>query len=173
MLVLVGEDGLGQIQLPVDSERRVDDGYAAVGLGTVAVVALVLEHGHVAQHGESVCETARDEELTVVVLGQKAAYMSAVCRRALTDVDGHVKHRASDAPHQLGLRVGRTLEMESAHHAPRRAGLVVLHEVDMPHGFVEHFLVETLEEISAGVGEHPRHEDDDSLYIGLDYLHIV
>lgn len=119
--VLVGEDGVGGVEMPVDAERAVEYRDAAVGLGMVELIALVLEYGDVGEHGESVGETARDEELQMVVLGQLDGHMPAVGRRAFADVDGDVEDGTLDAAHEFGLCEGRTLEMQPAHNALGRA----------------------------------------------------
>lgn len=97
--VLVGEKGLRRVDLPVDAEGCVADGDAAVGLRSIVVVTLVLEHSHFAEHRESMRETARDEELPMVLLTEFHSHMLAVCRRALADVDCHVEHTSLDAAH--------------------------------------------------------------------------
>lgn len=102
--VFVGEEGLGGIETPVDGEGGVDDRDAAVGLGMVVVVTLILEHGDVGEHREAVCETSGDEELPVIVLRQLHCHMLAIGWRALADVDRHIEHRALHAAHQLRLR---------------------------------------------------------------------
>ena len=146
--VLVGEHGHGRVDVPVDAERWICDGDAAVGLGCVIVVALVLEHGHVGEDGEPVGESARYEELAVVVLRELDGDVTAVGGGALADIDGHVEHSSPDAADEFGLGEGRTLEMESAHHSVGRARLVVLYEVDGADLLVELLLGVALEEIS-------------------------
>lgn len=70
VLVFFRKNRFGKIQPPVNAERRVDYRYAAVCFGTIEVVALILENGGIAQHGESVGEATRDEELTMVVFSE-------------------------------------------------------------------------------------------------------
>ena len=64
--VFRAQDAACRVKLPVDAERRVGNGYASVGLGSIVVVAFVLEHGRGAEHRETVGESARNEELTVI-----------------------------------------------------------------------------------------------------------
>ena len=104
---------------PVNSKAAVKYADAPVRLGMVELVALVLEHRRLAQHGETVGEAFRDEELPVIVLGQFHGHVLPVSGRAFPDVHGHVEHLAPNAPHQLGLRERRPLEMQATHHAIR------------------------------------------------------
>ena len=170
--VLVGEEGFGRVELPVDAEGFVGDREAAVSLGGVVVVALVLEHGHVAQNGEAVGEPARHEELSVVILREFDGDMPTICRGTLADVDGHVENTAADAAHELGLCVWRTLEVQAAHDAAARHRLVVLHEVDLPSDrLVEGLLVVALEEIASRILEDAGFYYEDALKGGLYHLH--
>ena len=170
--VLVGEEGFGGVELPVDAEGFVGDREAAVSLGGVIVVALVLEHGHVAQDGEAVGEPARHEELSVVLFGKLDGDVPAICRGALADVDGHVEDASADAAHELGLCVWRTLEVQAAHDAAARHRLVVLDEVDfVAYGLVEGLLVVALEEIAARILEDAGLYYEDALKGCLYHLH--
>ena len=170
--VLVGEEGFGRVELPVDAEGFVGDREAAVSLGGVVVVALVLEHGHVAQNGEAVGEPARHEELSVVILREFDGDMPTICRGTLAEVDGHVEDASADTAHELGLGVGGLLEMEAAHHAAARHRLVVLDEVDfVAYGLVEGLLVVALKEIAACILEDAGLYYEDALKGGLYHLH--
>ena len=170
--VLVGEEGFGGVELPVDAEGFVGDRDAAVSLGGVVVVALVLEHGHVAQNGEAVGEPARHEELSVVLFGKLDGDVPPVCRGTLAEVDGHVEDASADAAHELGLGVGGALEMESAHHAAARHRLVVLHEVNLASDcLVEGLLVVALEEVAARILEDAGLYYEDAIKGGFYHLH--
>ena len=72
---------------PVDAKAVVEDADAPIRFGMVELIALVLEHRCLTQHGEPVGETFRDEELPVVVLGQLHGHVLAVGRRAFPDVN--------------------------------------------------------------------------------------
>ena len=135
--VFLRKNGLFRVDTPVDAERTVGNGDATVGLGMIVVVAFVLEYGCLAQYGESVGESAGHEELQMIFLRQLHGHMAPVGRRTLADVDGNVEHPAAHAAHEFALGEGRTLEMQAAHHAARRARLVVLHEIDAAHSLVE------------------------------------
>ena len=117
LCILLAQQGLVGRYAPIDAETVVKDAYAAVGFGMVELVALVLENGRLAQHGETVGEAFWNEELAVVVLGQFDCYVLAVCRAALAYVDGNVENGSLNAAHQLGLGERRTLEMQAAHDA--------------------------------------------------------
>ena len=56
--------------MPVDTQAIVKDTDASVSLWMVELIALVLEHRRLAQHGKTVCKPFRNEKLAVVVLGQ-------------------------------------------------------------------------------------------------------
>ena len=150
--VLVAQDGPVGRYAPVDAEARVENADAPVGFGMVEIVALVLEHRHLAQHGETVGKASRDEELPVVVLGQLHRHMLPVGGRAFADIDRHVEHRAPHAPHQFGLRERRTLEMQSAHHPVGRHAFIVLHELYRADFLTKLALRKTLEKSNR---EHP------------------
>ena len=65
--VFVGENPLVGGYLPIDSEGGVGEQDASFRLGVIEVVALIHEEGCLTQHSESVCKTARYEELATVV----------------------------------------------------------------------------------------------------------
>lgn len=156
---------------PVDTQAFVEYADAPVRLGMVELVALVLEHRRLAQHGESVGEPFRDEELPVVVLRQLHGHVPSVGRRAFPDVHGHVEHLALDAPHQLGLRERRPLEVQAAHHAVGGHALVVLHELHAADLLLKLPAGIALEEVSALVLEDTWLNDDHALYLRLYYFH--
>lgn len=117
MGIFFAEYGLGGVEMPVDIQCGIGNGYAAVGLGRIVIVAFVLENGLVGKHCKTVGKTTGDEELTVVVFGQLDCDMTAIGRRAYADIDCHVKHASADTSYEFGLSVRGTLEMQSAHHA--------------------------------------------------------
>ena len=86
--VLFAENGVFRRYSPINAQTVVKNAYAAVCFGMVELVALVLEHGRLAQYGETVGKTFRDEELPMVVLGQFYCYMLAVCGRTFAYVNG-------------------------------------------------------------------------------------
>ena len=156
---------------PVDAEALVQDGDAAVGLGMVELVALVLEDGGLAQYGEAVRKSFVDEELEVVVLTQFHGYVLPECGRTFADIDSHVQHATFDAAHQFGLCERRALIVQTAHHAVGGHTLVVLHEADLAADkgcefLVELTLRETLKEIASRVVEHARFNNKQAVYMG-------
>jgi len=78
-------------------------------------------------------------QLALVGLGQMLAHPAPVGGRVAPDVDRDVKHLAAHHAHQFALRPVQ-LEMHAAQHVARRAGVVVLHEIDVQTG---------------GLGKHP------------------
>ena len=170
--VLLAENGALGRYAPVNAQALVKDADAPVRFRVIELVALVLEHRRLAQHGETVGEALRDEELPVVVLRQFYGHVLPVSGRAFPDVNGHVQHLAFDAPHQLGLRERRTLEVQPPHHAVARHALVVLHELHVTDFLVKFSLRETLEEITSRVLEEARLDDHHALYCCLDYVHL-
>ena len=170
--VLLAEDGLVRRYAPVYSEGGVEDADASVCLRMVEIVALVLEHGFFAEHCEAVGETARYEELAVVVLRQFYGYVLSVCRTALAYIYGNIEHRTLDAAHELALSERRALEMKAAHDAVARLALIVLNEMYLAHLCVEVPLAVALEEISAGIVEHARFDDEHTVYVCLYCFHI-
>ena len=107
--IFFAEQGVGYGHAPVDVEAFVEQRDAGVRCGCVEIVALVFEHGDVAEHGETVGESARNEELAVV-FGR--------------EFDGH-------------MCVGRALIVETAHDNARGARFVVLDKTDGTNFFVK------------------------------------
>ena len=171
--IFFGKDSFRWINLPVDAESFVDDENSAVSFRMVVVVALVLEDGYVAEDGEAVCKTSRDEELTVVVFCQLDSHVVAVCWRAFTDIDGYVEDCSFDAAYQFCLSERRTLEMEASHYTVGGAGLVVLDEVNFGYLLVKFPFGERFEEVASGVFEDFGLNYNNSVYICLNYFHII
>ena len=171
--VLLAQDGLLRGDAPVDAEAVVCYRDACVGLRVVELIAFVLEDGCLAQHGETVGEAFRDEELAVVLFRKLHGDVLPVGGRAAADVDGHVEDGSPDAPHELALREGRPLEVQAAHDAVLRHALVVLHEADGADLLVELPLREGFEEIPAGIPEDARLYDEYALDGSLDYFHVL
>ena len=152
--VLLAQDGLLCGDAPVDAEAEVCDGDAAVGFGVVELIALVLEDGCLAQHGETMCEALRDEELPMVVFCEFDGDVLSVGGRPFAYIDGYVEDGSPDASNQFALREGRALEVQSAHDAVRRHAFVVLHELDGAYFLFELPLREGFEEVPAGILEY-------------------
>ena len=69
-----------------------------------------------------------DEELAVVVLGEFHGYMLSEGGRADADIDGYVENGTAHTTYELGLREGRTLEMQATNDTANALTLVVLDE---------------------------------------------
>ena len=137
MPVFVGKDGLFEGYSPINAERWIHDGDASVRFRMIVVVALVLEHSRIAQDCKAMGEASWYEELAVIVFGQEAGYVLAVCGGTFAYVYGNVEDLSAHAPYELRLSKGWSLKVESAHHSIRGAGFVVLDEV-----YFGNFLIE-------------------------------
>lgn len=170
--VLGAQDAACRIKLPVDAERRVGNGDAAVGLRGIIVVTFVLENGRGAEHRETVGEAARNEELAVIVGRQLHSHMAAISGRTLADVYGNVEHTPNHAAHQFGLSEWGTLEMQAAHHSAGRHGFVVLNKIYVAaDGLAERAVVVAFKKIAALVIENAWLKDEHAVNIGFDYFH--
>ena len=158
---------------PVDAQTIIKDADAAIGLRVVEVVALILEHGRLAQHREAMGEATRHKKLAMVVFGQFHRHMLAVGGRSLADIHRHIEHGTLHTPHQLALGERWALEMQATHHTIAAHALIVLAEVDVTHLLVKLPLRKTLEEISTSVLEDTRLNDHHALNLSLYYFHSV
>lgn len=123
--------------MPVYAEALVEDADASVGLWGIEVVAFVLEDGGLAEDGKAVGKASGDEELEVVVFGELYGYMLAVGGAAFADVHCNIEDGSLDAPDELALGEGWSLEVEPSHNAIAGHAFVVLHEVDFSHFLLE------------------------------------
>ena len=113
--IFFAEQGVGYGHAPVDVEAFVEQRDAGVRCGGVEIVALVFEHGDVAEHGETMGESARNEELAVVFGREFDGHMLSESGTAVADVDGYVHHTTLGAAHKFALCVGHALIVETAH----------------------------------------------------------
>ena len=97
------EDHLLCGELPVDPQVGVVPGNRSFGLGRVEVIAFVLEDGLVAQYGKTVCESARYEELAVILGGQFDGDVFAERGRSAPYIDGDVQNPTLNDPYQFCL----------------------------------------------------------------------
>ena len=102
---------------PVNAKGFILDIDAAVGLGMIEFVTLILEDGGLGEHGKAVSEATRDKELTMIFFRQFHSHMLAECRGAFADVNGYVKDCALYAAHEFALGIGHALIVQSSHHA--------------------------------------------------------
>lgn len=61
--VFVAEDGLPGGNHPVNAKGLVEDGYATISLGSIEIVAFVLEDGRRGEDRETMCKTSGNKEL--------------------------------------------------------------------------------------------------------------
>src|SRR5258708_40305877 len=96
----------------------------------------------------------------VILLGERRSHPTPERRRAAPDIDSDIKHRPSDDPNQLALRL-LDLVVQAAQNVARRAAVIVLYELHVQPGGGEFTLLPGLEEITTRVAEHPRADQDD------------
>ena len=94
---------------PVNVKGFILDIDAAISLGMIELVALVLEDGGLGENGEAVSKATRDEELTMIVFCQFHCHMLSECRGAFADVNGYVKHCTLYAAHEFALVIWHPL----------------------------------------------------------------
>ena len=81
--------------------------------------------------------------------------MLSVCGTADANVYSYIQHGTQYTAHQLGLGVGRMLEMQAADDAARTHAFIILYEMyDVTHLRIEVTFGETLEEIAPRIAEH-------------------
>ena len=160
LCVFFAQDGFLGGDSPVDAEAEVCYGDAAVGFRMVELIALVLEDGCLAQYGETVSEAFRDEELPMVVFREFYGDVLSVGGRPFAYIDGYVEDGSPNTAHELALRVGWALEVQSAHDAVLRHAFVVLHKLDGAYFLLELPLREGFEEVPAGILEDAWFDDE-------------
>ena len=159
-------------EAPVYVDVRVVPCDGAFALRSVVGVAFVLKHSVLRKYCESVCESFRDEKLTVVVFCEFNCNVFSVGRRAFADVDCDVEDTAFDYAYELCLGVWRFLEMKASDHAVAGPAFVVLDEAGVADLFYEFSFGEGFEEVAAAVAEDFRFQDQYAGDFGLDYVHI-
>ena len=166
-----GEDDVCCRQLPVDTQGGVIPGDAAFAVGCVVVVALVLEDGFFAQHGESVGKAAGNEELAVVLGAEFHCYMLTIRGRAFADVYRNIEHSPLHTAHQFALAVRGALVVQPAHYAVAGHGLIILHKGGVAHFFPEFLIRERFKEIPTGITKHAGFNDFDIWNCGGNDIH--
>ena len=126
--VLVRQDH--RLKRPHDVDIRVIPADVAVALRRVVVVRLVLHLDIVRQRDEAMRKAARDEELLLVLRRQLHADPLAELRRALADIDRHIKDRAARRTQELRLTHRVELIVQPAQRPLlSRVRLIVLHKI--------------------------------------------
>ena len=169
--VFFREDNLVGRDAPVDAEVRIIPCQCAFALGSIEVVALVLEDDFGGEHAESVGEASGDEELAVVVFGQLNRHVLAEGGGAFADVYRHIEHGTLDHPYQLALRIRRFLEVQAAQHPVGGLAFVILYKLDFTHLGVEVFFGIRLEEIAPVVFEQARLDNYHAVYFSFYDVH--
>lgn len=77
-----------------------------------------------------------------------------------------------DATNKLTLGEGRSLEMQSSHHAIARHAFVVLNKIDLANFLLKFSLAERLEEIASGILEYLWFDDYNAFNSGFYNVHI-
>ncbi|MNK83296.1 hypothetical protein D3C87_1031010 [compost metagenome] len=159
------------VQLPVDAQRGVIPANAALGRWVVVVSGLVEEFSELAQYHETMGETFRHPQLTMVFGRQAHSHRFSEVRRAAANVHGDIQYFTDSYPDQFALSVLQ-LVMQATQYAFLRARVVVLNELRVQTGSVlERLGIETLVEKAALVTEHLRFDDQDTGQVGGDYIH--
>lgn len=128
--ILIRQDH--RLNRPLDANLRIIPADVAVALGRVVVVRLVLHLDVVRQRDEAMRKAARDEELLLVLSRELHADPLAELRRALADVDRHIKDRAACRTQELRLAHRIELIMQPAQRPLlSRVRLIVLHKIYM------------------------------------------
>src|ERR1700693_3722896 len=123
--VLIGQ-GRG-LYTPVDSDTRIVPQDAALILRMVKVTALVKELGGLAQNQIAVREPGWHVHLAPILRRKYPALPLAEMRRAVSDINHHIKHLALNHTAKLGLRM-LNLIVQSPQGVPDRSGVIVLNE---------------------------------------------
>lgn len=117
MELLLGEDDLDCVNLPVYTEAFIKDRYAAVCFGMIIVVTFVLKDSHIAEDCETMGEASWNKELMMIVFCQFHGCMFAICRRAFANVNSYIKDFPFDTTYKLGLSEWRFLKVETSHYS--------------------------------------------------------
>ena len=109
----------------------------------------------------------RDEELPFILGGEFHGHVLPIGWASPANVYGYVEDTAHDYPHQLGLGVGRPLEVEASQHAGRGAGLVVLDKLRGLQRSGVLCLLVGLEEVPPAIAKDFGMENQDARDVGL------
>lgn len=113
-----------------------------------------------------------EEQLAPVVLRQFDHDVAPSGGRSSLHVDSHVDDTSGRHPHEFGLRLVATLEMQTPQHSARRHRFVVLNEIHPAYVGLEFLALEAFHEISSFIAETAGLDDPDSWYICGGKLHV-
>ena len=155
---------------PCDSQFSVGEVHCYVLPRIMWTVDPVTDVRRGSQSLESVQKSARDEEMTKVVVIENKCPVLAESRRPAADIDNDVIDRAVRAPDQFGLAEPRTA-MESPDHALCRSGLRILDQrrrgACRADEVVEQYGVKSSGEKTASVIRRLGYENRDTGEVGL------
>src|SRR5579872_3533128 len=97
----------------------------------------------------------------MVLIRQPYSVPFAEGRRTLSHIHSHIQDFTRNNSHKLSLGMANLI-MQTADNISRGERLIILNEPIADTGVDHGFLVVTLQEISAGVTEHFRFEDQDA-----------
>ena len=141
--VLVGQNHVLLIHRPADADGRIVPCDAAIMLRTVGCGDLVADDAVRLERCESMRKAGRNPDLYAVFRREFPRQPLAKAGRACADIDGDIHDAAGKASHQLALREGRCLEMQSPDSAGlRRKQFIVLDECDVRHVVAEPGILE-------------------------------
>ena len=169
--IFVAEDAFGFGNLPVDAQGRIRQEDASVGFGMVELIAFVREDGLLAQHAEAVGKPLGDIELQVVVLVEFNGKMLSEGGAVFTQIYCHIEYASVGTTDEFGLGIRRALEMQSAHHAVRRARLIILNETGIDTGCTVSFFLIGLSKPPPRVAEELGLDDQQTFNGCFDYIH--
>ena len=159
--------------MPIDAKCRVVPGHCPLRFWMIKVITFILKYGLWAQYTKTMRTATWNKKLTMISFRQFYGYVLSIRGRTTTDIHSHIKHRALDYTHQLGLCIRWLLKMQATHHAVGRLTFVVLHKHRRNHFRIKLLLVERLKEITSCIPEQARFNNNHSGYPGFYYIHMI
>ena len=171
-LVLARKDRVGFRHRPFDADSRIVPAQISIIRRAVIGIDLVGDHGVRLQGAEAVGEASRHEELRPARSVEPHRDMTPEGGGVGAEIDGDIEDRAGEHPDQLGLGIGRHLEVQPPDRTGGRGeGLVVLNEGVGDPVLGQQVGAVNLREPAAVVPvprrDHALHRWD----LGLDHLH--
>jgi len=149
------------MERPIDRKNRVVEYNSVIACRIVELIDFVCDYGVRLERAESVGETRRNEDLLTTRDRELNRSPSAIGRRIHPQIDHHIEYATRQNANQLRLRRRWALKMEAADRtslAGKR--LIVLYETRSDAEIGQGFLIICLDEITPGVGNHPRSKED-------------